>query len=252
MTDQPVLALDFDGVIADSLAECLVVSWNAWQRLQGKSGHIQAPEEIEPEYEALFRRLRPFIRTGEDYILIHMSADAGAAVRNQNDFDRFAAPHTEDRPRLREAFYASRTSLFAEHREQWLQFNPLYRGMEEFLRRWPDPDRLLIISTKRSDFIAAIFEGYRIAFPDRNIYYASPKRSKPSIIVQLLEALHLPPRLFHFVDDQADTLLKVLPTGVRCLLAGWGYTNREQIRTAGRAGIEIADREEFLRTWLPH
>ncbi|MBN2416932.1 hypothetical protein JXO52_13885 [bacterium] len=249
MPRQPVLALDFDGVIADSLRECLVVSLNAWRTLSSRGDTITSLPEVDSGLEAAFRRLRPFIRTGEDYILIQMALEAGVTIENQLDFDRFAASYTDDRSTLRHAFYAARTALCSGQHERWLELNPLYPGMADLLRLWPDPDRLLIISTKRSDFIAAILTGNAISFPDDALYYAGPGHSKRSIIEALLKERSLSPGLFNFVDDQVDTLRKVAPTGVRCFLAAWGYTGSEQIRSAATAGITVRGLDAFLGEW---
>ena len=62
-----LLFLDFDGVICDSEPECFESSSVAYRKLK-------SPENVSKslEHRSLFRQLRPLIRSGEDYLVIHL------------------------------------------------------------------------------------------------------------------------------------------------------------------------------------
>ena len=67
------LALDFDGVIADSIGECLVIGHNAYVKFTQAGQQICRLEELNKTHKDECRRLRNFIRSGEDYVyIVHM------------------------------------------------------------------------------------------------------------------------------------------------------------------------------------
>ena len=82
-TGRGVVLLDFDGVICDSVDECLVTSFHAYYDLQGNPAPASGPAARRES----FARLRPFIHIGEDYLLIHELIDRGIDIADQREFD---------------------------------------------------------------------------------------------------------------------------------------------------------------------
>ena len=76
--------LDFDGVICDSLPECYTVSLAAYYGLFRKS---EVPKDASGATETVFRRFRPYIRRGGDYLFIQMAIHQGIRLESQEDFD---------------------------------------------------------------------------------------------------------------------------------------------------------------------
>jgi hypothetical protein len=66
--NKQLLAMDFDGVIADSISECAVAGYNGYEAYCGNNIEIKTPEEINIDQLNKFRTMRPYIRSGEDYI----------------------------------------------------------------------------------------------------------------------------------------------------------------------------------------
>lgn len=249
-SNKKILALDFDGVICDSIHECLVVSHNAFMAYSGHRHQITNPDALETAQVQRFTALRHFIRTGEDYLFIHMAMQQGVDIQSQEAFDHFTLPHATNRSTFRACFYEARTRLFENHHAQWLRLNPLYPGVREALLKTPHLERILIISTKRDDFIKAILQGHGISFPAGQIFYASAGQTKREIIDQWLYTHHRPLHQFHFIDDQIDTLLTLQSLGVHCTLAGWGYNALPQRILASEHGIQVFSLETFLQSLL--
>ena len=78
-----LLVLDFDGVICDSVEECFVSSWTAYHGLHRGAPRSEAPDQA----RASFRAMRPFVRSGEDFVLIQELIATGSAVSSQAEFD---------------------------------------------------------------------------------------------------------------------------------------------------------------------
>jgi phosphoglycolate phosphatase-like HAD superfamily hydrolase len=241
------LGLDFDGVIADSIAECLVVGHNAYQNATDQPRPIPDLGELPVAVQQESRRLRNFIRHGEDYVYIFQSISEKQTIHNQSDFDRFVETNHNFRGIYREAFYTERSRFLQKEPERWLSLNPLYTGMAAFLRNFQPVERLYIITTKKLEYVKAILTQAGIILPEENLYAADSSRGKPEIIADLLYKTKLRPNNFFFIDDQVDTLLKLQKLNIRLFLASWGYTNEQQIFQAKKVDIPVLTLSEFYQ-----
>ena len=241
------LALDFDGVIADSIEECLVVGHNAYGTHRKTDVRITTLADLPPRRVREAKRLRNFIRSGADYVFLFHALDRDVAIENQDDFDRFLNAHTSLQPVYFHLFYEERETFSSTHHEEWIRLNPLYPGISDFLKSFKAVERLLIITTKKIQYAFQILSAHTLPFVQTNGYHADARQPKDAIIDELLQKHRLPPSRFHFVDDQIDTLLQAAPLGIRSYLADWGYVNDEQRLRAEQDGIEILPLPEFLR-----
>ena len=62
--NKQLLAMDFDGVIADSISECAVAGYNGYEAYCDNNIRIKTPEEINPDQLNKFRTMHPYIRSG--------------------------------------------------------------------------------------------------------------------------------------------------------------------------------------------
>lgn len=216
-----LLVLDFDGVLCDSLPECYVSSLLAHRR-QPPGTH--PPIDPAGDY-GRFAVLRPFVRSGEDYLLIHETIERGIEVSDQHIFDALiaAAGSAGMRDRKRR-LYETRERLLAAEPVYWLGLNPAYPHLAAVLPRIaPHPD-VHILSTKRSDLVGRILASWGLAFPANRVHEPR-ERTKIEIIGDLLRregAAHAV-----FVDDQADYFRGAAGSPeVTCHLAAWGYVAR--------------------------
>ncbi|MBU0934375.1 MAG: HAD family hydrolase [Spirochaetes bacterium] len=212
----PLVFLDFDGVVCDSLPECYAVSRTAFYRL-----HLGLAEPAESEYDQRhFRRLRPYIRRGGDYMFIQLALSRGLDLRSQADFDALIAGQRELDDYFHTLFYQARTELLQTDPERWYRLNPLYPGMARLLARYSGNDRLLILSTKELAFIEKILAFNGIAWPAENSF-CSGKEQKLAYIDRIMDKRAAARALF--IDDQVDHFKGESTHELRCLLAEWGY-----------------------------
>ena len=235
-----LLCLDFDGVICDSALECLVSSWLAYYRdITGSQ-----PSHVPVSLRSSFSFLRPFIRSGEDYILIQELLRKKIKIESQQQFDsHITAAGAERMKHYKELFYKAREGLVEQDRSYWLSLNPIYRHMEQALKRLSGRDELHIVSTKRPDFIAAILSSNEIEFPQRNIHYAN-NIEKLDLVADLLSESEFERSVF--VDDQIDHLHREGVTGrIDSKLAAWGYVKQEW-QDSKVPGVEVLSVEGMI------
>ena len=209
--------LDFDGVICDSLPECYAVSLAAYYGLYLKT---TVPHHKNDGTETVFRRFRPYIRRGGDYLFIQMAIHQGISLESQSDFDTLVSDNHDLDDQFHSLFYTARNQLFKTDPERWYALNPLYPTMKELLDRYGKDRSFLILSTKEAHFIAEILRHQGIDW-DENRIYCSGKERKLDFIDRVMDELGGTEGLF--IDDQIDHFKGGSRHPVHCLLADWGY-----------------------------
>ena len=64
--NEAILALDFDGVICNSIDECLITSYNAFYKME-----INNISDIPDDIKSFFYTYRYYVRPAREYYLIH-------------------------------------------------------------------------------------------------------------------------------------------------------------------------------------
>lgn len=239
------LALDFDGVIADSITECLILGHNAFVEFSKGGQKITSLKDLEDDKLTQSRRLRNFIRSGEDYVYISLALKERISIVNQGDFDDFKQKYSDVKSVFFQLFYQERERLSSNYWDRWLRMIPLYPGMQGFMGDFNPKEKLVVISTRKAEYVATILDGYGISLHSDNLFFADEKRNKRVIIHELLTTKNIPAESFYFVDDQIDTLIKVNDTEIHCFMAEWGYHNDDQLEKARKGGIKILGLQEF-------
>lgn len=214
--------LDFDGVICDSFEECCFSSWLAWTEKTITENPPDAPP-WDSRYLSNFRSCRPFIRSGEDYVVLHDCLSNGFHPRSQKEFDSLLQQAGQAKLAVfKDRLYSVREDLLKFHKGLWLSWNPLYPGFEELLKALSATPKVYILSTKKASFISEILAFNGITWPRERIFYTGGKK-KISLIDQ--NSGFSPSFL---LDDQIDHLDFEHPH-CDCRLALWGFVKEEWI-----------------------
>ena len=240
-----ILALDFDGVIADSIHECLFAGYNAYAGLYSMP-LVHSLGEIDEDNMHEARRLRNFIRSGEDYVYIQQIIHEKIMVFDQAMWDTFVAEHADKHDEYLQAFYSVREKMSKENPVLWASLSPLFPGVKDVLASFIPQKNLYIITTKRVDYVDLILDANGIQLVQENKIQSVPGKSKLQILQSIITEQSLNPQQIIFIDDQVDTLIKTLPSGVNCLLALWGYNNADQVLRGKQAGIGTLELGEFV------
>jgi phosphoglycolate phosphatase-like HAD superfamily hydrolase len=238
MSGTPLLVLDFDGVVCDSMDECFVSSWIAYFTLYTKTQPPQVPTSLRRD----FARLRPFIKTGEDYVLIQEILSNGTDAADQAGFDALIEQAgSEKMARFKEHFAAARNELLEKDRPFWLSLNRIYPHMLAAFTRLPKSAPIHILSTKDPRFIREILAASRIRLPEERIS-RSGTHDKLSRVDLLLRQERAEKAVF--IDDQIEHLKGNVNPGIEVYLAGWGYVKPEWL--TGGSGIAVLGPEDFI------
>ena len=235
---QPLIVLDFDGVICDSAPENAATAWRVCQFLWPKRFPAgQVPTEAIPRFCAV----RPYMETGYQAILMTRLMQENAPV------EQYTTSLTEyqvrnlarlglTKPELQQLFGAERDHWIATDLDGWLSYNRYYPGATEALRLLARTARIVILTTKERRFVQQLMLREGIDFATADIYGLHEIKNKETTLAQFVTSGEY--SSVTFVEDRLATLQRMLPVPdlaeVRLAYATWGYTTPEQRAEATR------------------
>jgi phosphoglycolate phosphatase-like HAD superfamily hydrolase len=212
------LALDFDGVIADGLNECILVTWNGYYEKQLEDFSLAGLAKIPDWFIERFTHCRNFAKhLGHFAVAIF---DRDTPIQTQTDYERL---YLSLDPLEVESFVAKVNEYRAmarTHRESlWLDQHTLYPHIQAFLQNLEVP--LYIVSAKDRDSIIKILARAGIQVTPRQVF--GEQRNKPVALkaIQRYENVH--PEEIFFLDDNIINVIDVQQAGYGAYWALWGY-----------------------------
>ena len=235
---QPLIVLDFDGVICDSAPENAATAWRVCQFLWPErfpKGPI--PSEAIPRFCAV----RPYMETGYQAILMTRLMQEGAPVEQYTT--QLSAWQARNLARLgltklelQQLFGAERDRWISTDLDGWLSYNRYYPGAAESLRLLAKTARLVILTTKERRFVQQLMRREGIDFAVEDIYGLHEIVNKETTLAQFVNSGEY--SSVTFVEDRLATLQRMLPVPalaeIRLAYAPWGYTTPEQRADADR------------------
>ncbi|MDA1196501.1 MAG: hypothetical protein O2779_00890 [Nanoarchaeota archaeon] len=229
-----VLALDFDGVICNSLHDGLVTAKNTYLRFYPKSS--LANRDISDE----FVKLRCFVENARDFFVVLRSLEEGIAINTQKEFEEYQKGF--GKPLLQsyyEYFYDDR-DLLQQDIKAWCAMSPPYEHFLSVLKEM-DLSKVFIVTSKDFKSVRILLDHYGVALPSHHIF-DNRIRSK----LKKLGMLGVPLEEVAFVEDLFANILPIKKgSPVKCFLATWGFNNSEQQKVASEEGITLLTQENF-------
>ena len=229
-----VLALDFDGVLWDSVGECFVMARRAYQNLYGlPCADLEAP----------FRKGRWLVRTGGDFLLVLRLAmadpDGDLTTYPKEQFAQLQRDKAAECHDFAQEFYSLREDCRDHHWSEWLSYQqpyPLFLQQLESLRELFS--ETVVCTTKDSESARQLLESAGLVFP---IFGRELATDKSEQIQALCQQFEVTPEQVFFLDDLIENLDQVRPSGAGCGLAAWGYNTPAERERARQAGYPVLD-----------
>ena len=215
---QVALALDFDGVVCNSVIECLSTSYSAFREFSE-----DAPVECPSHWTALFLERRGFVRPSGNYLLLWQWI-AGSADRSydQVGFERLAIGQQQRVAAFERRFHQIRDAAIAQSPERFIAQNALFPGVTESwsaIRRFP----LFIVSTKDEASIRLLLSASRLAVDG---VFGRGSGTKSASLSEIASRCIIPTRNVVFIDDNALHVADAEAAGITGVIANWGYGPR--------------------------
>ena len=254
-----ILALDFDGVIVDSVLDSLFVGHNAYLRLYGPGekkyfgGELftfENWEETKKQYQEeikYYRTLRPYIRGATDYGLIQKIIEENKSIKNQEEFDNYRKAVEFNFEAYEKEFYKERERLQNTNYRAWFNLEPPYSKVTAGIKKLLEEETKIVIATaNRRKAIARTFtpEYFGFTIKPEDILDRRFGEDKSEQMKHIVKLYNVKFEEIYFVDDQVNHLIQTRPLGVKVLLAGWSYATDIQKEEALKQKIPIIEREE--------
>ncbi len=234
-----ILALDFDGVVCDTVREAGRSAWEVIRPLRGGETGTLPSEAMEA-----FVRLRPAVESGWEFPVILWSIldgvpESALLAEFQGRWRDLALGRIGLTPReLGARFDAARDRAIADDLDAWLADQRLYPGMAARLNALLRQGiRVYIITTKGGRFAHKLLEVHGVSFPLDHVWGREQQRPKPELlrVLRLLESAEFGD--IWFVEDRLKTLQAVTGEAdlqdVGLFLAEWGYVTPRDCEEAG-------------------
>lgn len=212
-----ILALDFDGVICDSIVECMETSYIAFLALHQKCG---LPEEIPREWRKIFCTRRGYVRpSGNFYMLWKWIIESTDKIITFNQFENLCLNNKKKIENFSRLFHEIRSKKILEDKNLFIQQNKLFPGVKKY---WPDNSKYIvyIVTTKDIESVEIIMDSAKLTYND---IYAKGSGSKSLSILKIAERNMVKPRDIIFIDDSIAHLDEAALTGCTTIHATWGY-----------------------------
>ena len=233
----PLLCLDFDGVICDSAVESFTSSWMAYFYEYRK----EKLNKVSIKSKDSFLALRPFIRYGEDFLLIQEIISNNFHVKVQKDFDKISdVAGSFKLNQFSLLLKKQREKMISENMELWLSLNTIYSHMLEYLLMVMDNNFIHIVSTKDPLLIKKILKYNNINIPNNRIHNTG-KNKKLDFIQDLLKLNNIKNAIF--IDDQINHLGTNNIEEILVYLPAWGYIKPADINN--KTGIQVLSKKEM-------
>jgi phosphoglycolate phosphatase-like HAD superfamily hydrolase len=250
-----VIALDFDGVLCDSVRETFATAIHTYRKTAPDSAVVRRICDrlgrwpwtdpaiaTDPDFER-YEALVPLGNRAEDFGVALLSLDLELDLTDQEAYDNFY--ETLDPTWLdtfHRRFYETRNAIRALDRDAWLALHHDYPSFSSDLHRIAGQARLAIATAKDGRSLDLLLDRLGVSeIFDRDLRFDKETGvQKTAHLTELARRLDIPFKDVTFVDDKVNHLKKVSPLGVRPVLAGWGHNTEREHRAAEDAGYEVA------------
>lgn len=233
-----ILALDFDGVVWDSVGECYHMARRAVRSLWG---------EDPPECERAFRSGRWLVRCGGDFLtLLDLAATDPAGDLTGFSKTEFVRRYSSD-PRtdaFEKEFYRQRQQAREHEPQAWMAMQSAYpEFLSEISGLQAAFQELVVCTTKDEASARLLLE--TVGLRNLSIWGKEHGLDKGEQMRDLLHQRGLEASQVCFLDDLLDNLEQVQPTGARLFLADWGYNTPAEQEEARRRGIPVVGAKDL-------
>jgi len=226
LKEKIIIIFDFDGVIANTTKECFLVAWWAYHGVEELTAAMFRNNHEREKAETLFNQFRYLVAPAHEYyFLLKAIFEYLETCKGElpNLFKKNSLKCEQEAMAFSIKFFRIRDFARSKFRRQWLDLNPLYPGMAEFLRKYLKRQIVFISSTKDKNSIESILKENQIKIPREHIFGKEQGTDKRVHIRSILQQTGFAATRTFFIDDNPLHLVQVKPLGVHLLFANWGY-----------------------------
>ncbi len=210
-----VVVLDFDGVLCDSLDECVRIAWAAHEGRPAQAFVAVGAEGVPDAVVERFRRWRPYMRSLEHFLVAIVDDGEPPA-----DNPAFAARHAALAPAQVQAFVTAALAYRAEvrtyHRRAWLA----HHRVQQRLARLATVSYLATARDRAS--VREIMGAHGVRLASTRVFHSLSEKVPALETIAGLESVQSED--VGLVDDSVANCIAARGAGYGALWASWGYS----------------------------
>ncbi|MBD2520662.1 HAD family hydrolase [Nostoc sp. FACHB-973] len=233
-------ALDFDGVIADGLNECILVTWNGYYGKSLDDFSLQGLANVPDWFIVRFTQCRNFAKHLRHFAVAIFDRDT--PIYTQEDYEQlYLSLDTSEVDNFTQKVNNYRANARTEKESLWLEMHTLYPNMQSFLERLEVP--LYIVSAKDSASIIKILARTGINVSPKRVF--GEQRYKPVALQEIQQRENLHPAEIFFLDDNIMNVIEAKEETYSAYWASWGYRAEHHLELAHQHQVTSLSLEQL-------
>ncbi len=220
-----ILALDFDGVICNSIDECLITSYNAFYKSE-----INNVSKIPEDIKSFFYTNRHLVRPAGEFYLIHKAYQENFTNIDLMTFNKLKSKYKRESNLFEKRFFLMRNYLKKDDKN-WISLHRIYDHVRGFFRSYEK--KFFIVTTKDKDSVEILSEYFGFRKKIQDIFSKDISIDKRQLFKKLLSKYdqYLLNNKLAFVDDNEFHLAEVQDLPLELYFAAWGYSSKQYIHS---------------------
>jgi len=211
-----IYALDFDGVICDSIHECF---HNSYQAFRVVTSDLDLPTQPKTLWREKFYQHRGLVRPARNfYLLWNLITNNLEIGLNTIEFETHAASLEDILILFDEELMSIRKEQLDCDPQAFLAQNPLFPGVKEI---WDELPRPLYIVTAKDERITKLILEYNGLNVDG--VFGKGTGHKYQTLLRLAKSHEIAANSVYFIDDNPEFVSEADSVGVKTAISNWGY-----------------------------
>jgi phosphoglycolate phosphatase-like HAD superfamily hydrolase len=238
---QKIIVFDFDGVVCDSTDECMVTSWNAWEKWNERDNFRLDLTKFSKADKSEFSQVRPRVRGAGEYYILHRAFSEGLEIKCQEVYDQLEKKWKDKIISFKKLFFEAREILREIDLEAWVNLHPVFDGVIEVMKILNAQNRLYIATLKDARSVKLILSKQDLIIADENLLDQSQIKTKLQALDIFRTRVGCNQDEIVFIDDNVTHLLEPNRAGYTTYLTVWGNIMDEYIQIAQTHKINTLD-----------
>ncbi len=236
-----ILAIDFDGVIMDGINECMLVTWNVFNKNQHSDFSEKKLQGIPLKFKESFTHLRNFVRHDGHFIVAFFNKNE--KIIDMKIFNEIfeSIPETT-REEFKTNFISYRSAVREIYNSYWISLHKELINLQDIIKLNID---IRIVSGKDTESILKLLYIKNINIPPKNIH--GRMLNKEIILSQLKTEADREKKELVYIDDNINNVIDIRNLNINSLWAFWGFHTEEQIDDAKKLNIVPVYKNDLIR-----
>lgn len=216
-----IIALDFDGVICNSIKECYVTSLKAYAKMRNLDPYIL---KLKADFET-FSEIRYLVRPAKEYfILIDWLYQNPQKKLDLATFKNIRSKFEDELNHFEYYFFAQRNHAQTSSIQDWLQLHTIYEEFSDFWLGLNEEGEVFIVTTKDETSVQLLLKHAGVLMDSQRIWGKERGEDKLNLLQRISREENIELSQIHFVDDNIEHVDHVDSGGVHSYYASWGYS----------------------------